>query len=103
MAVNLATETINTIYLHYKNKSDNGFRGHLGASIIGKSCERAIWYDFRWCTPSDLEGRLYRLFETGDLAESRFESDLQAIGVRLSTVNPKTGKQYRIQACDGFF
>ena len=103
MEVNQATETINKIYQHYKNKSDNGFRGHLGASIIGKSCERAIWYDFRWCTPDDKNGRFCRLLETGDLAESRFESDLQAIGVRLSTVNPKTGKQYRIQACEGFF
>ncbi|WP_178124491.1 oxidoreductase [Spartinivicinus ruber] len=103
MEQNLATETINTIYLHYKNKSDNGFRGHLGASIIGKPCERAIWYDFRWCTPSDLEGRLYRLFDTGHLAEDRFAADLQAIGVKLNTVNPQTGKQYQIQACDGFF
>ncbi|MBU2708775.1 hypothetical protein KCM76_22470 [Zooshikella marina] len=103
MAINLASDTINNIYQHYKNTSDSGFRGHLGASIIGKSCERAIWYDFRWCTPSDLEGRLYRLFQTGHLAEDRFTADLKSIGVKVSTVNPRTGKQYQINACDGFF
>lgn len=103
MEPNLATKTINNIYQHYKNKSDNGFRGHLGASIIGKSCERAIWYDFRWCTPSDHEGRLLRLFDTGHMAEDRFAADLLAIGVRLATVNPNTGKQYQIQGCEGYF
>ena len=37
---------------------------HLGASIIGKDCERALWYDFRWVTRWAFTGRMLRLFDT---------------------------------------
>ena len=30
--------------------ADDGLRQHLGASLIGKPCERALWYAFRWTT-----------------------------------------------------
>ena len=30
--------------------ADDGLRQHLGASLIGKPCERALWYTFRWTT-----------------------------------------------------
>src|SRR6266853_4197332 len=34
----------------YSVESD-GFRSHLGASIIGNDCYRQIWYMFRWADP----------------------------------------------------
>ena len=49
----------------YEEAQGDGFREHLGASLIGKSCERALWYDFHWATRSRHEGRILRLFETG--------------------------------------
>ncbi|WP_163834764.1 oxidoreductase [Spartinivicinus ruber] len=95
--------TVNAIYQHYEKNADSGFRAHLGASIIGKECQRALWYDFHWCTPSNHSGQLLRLFETGQLAEARFAENLRAIGVQIHTVDPKTGLQYRVVACDGHF
>ena len=40
--------TLEAIYAAYVADADDGFRDHLGASIIGKECRRALWYDFRW-------------------------------------------------------
>ena len=45
------TPTLTAIYADYEARQGDGFRDHLGASIIGKSCARALWYDFRWVTP----------------------------------------------------
>lgn len=95
--------TINAIYAHYEKQAGNGFRVHLGASIIGKSCLRALWYDFRWCTIKKYPGQLHRLFETGHLAEHRFAENLRAIGVQIHTIDAKTGQQFRVSACDGHF
>jgi hypothetical protein len=36
------------IFAAYEAEAGDGFREHLGASLIGKDCERALWYDFRW-------------------------------------------------------
>ncbi len=44
------TPTRDAIYAAYEADRDDGFRAHLGASLIGKSCARALWYDFRWAT-----------------------------------------------------
>lgn len=40
-------------------------RPHLGASIVGGPCERAIWYSFRWATIEKFSGRMLRLFARG--------------------------------------
>lgn len=29
-------------------KREDGLRKHLGASVIGESCQRKIWFAFRW-------------------------------------------------------
>ena len=54
------TPTLTAIYADYEARQGDGFRDHLGASIIGKSCARALWYDFRWITPARHSGRLLR-------------------------------------------
>ena len=53
--------TVDAIYSAYETDQGDGFREHLGASLIGKPCERALWYDFRWVTVSRHEGRILRL------------------------------------------
>jgi hypothetical protein len=45
---------------------------------------------------------MYRLFETGDLAEDRFASNLRAIGCTVHTVNDD-GNQYAVSAYGGHF
>ena len=44
-------------------------------------CDRAIWYAFRWAhPPTAYDGRMLRLFRTGDREEARLIEELRAIG-----------------------
>lgn len=77
------TPTVDAIYAAYEAKQETGYRYHLGASLIGKACERALWYDFRWATRSKFEGRILRLFETGQLEEARIVANLISTSVQI--------------------
>ncbi len=91
------------IFAAYEADRDDGFRSHLGASQIGKSCERALWYDFRWTTPARFPGRILRLFETGQLEEARLVRNLRRTGATVLDVDPATGRQWRVEAHGGHF
>jgi len=81
--------TVDLIYEYHKKKGDSHpVRGYLGASIIGHPCERYLWYCFRQACAPDFSGRMYRLFETGDLAENRFTRELRAIGCEVHDHQP---------------
>ena len=97
------TPTLSAIYASYEARQGDGFRDHLGASIIGKSCARALWYDFRWVTPTRFSGRLLRLFETGQLEEDRMVRNLRATGATVLELDPETGRQIRVEAHGGHF
>ncbi|WP_422491653.1 PD-(D/E)XK nuclease family protein [Endozoicomonas sp. ALE010] len=103
MKIPEADSTIQRIYRHYEAQADNGFRPHLGASLIGEPCSRSLWYSFHWCTAARFDGRMLRLFETGQLAEARFADNLRAAGVQVYEEDPQTGQQFRVTACDGHF
>ena len=95
--------TVQAIYEHYKAKRKNEHRPHLGGSQIGNECNRALWYQFRHMDAPEFEGRMLRLFETGDREESRIVDNLRAVGVTVWEKDPDTGKQIRFTACDGHF
>ncbi|WP_419833089.1 hypothetical protein [Endozoicomonas atrinae] len=95
--------TIKAIVQHYEDNQGDAFRAHLGGSIIGRPCDRALWYSFRWCTEVKHSGQLLRLFQTGHLAEERFVADLRSIGIKVFETDPATGKQFRVSACNGHF
>lgn len=95
--------TRDAIFASYEDDADTGFRPHLGASQIGKSCERALWYDFRWATPAQFPGRILRLFETGQLEETRLVKNLRRTGATVLEVDPETGRQWRVEAHGGHF
>jgi len=97
------TDTAALIYQSYENQPQDCFRQHLGASLIGKSCRRALWYDFHGCTRPSFPGRVLRLFQRGQDEELTFAGDLRAIGCELHTVEPETGDQYRVTAHGGHF
>jgi len=97
------TPTLTAIHATYEARQGDGFRDHLGASIIGKSCARALWYDFRWVTPARHSGRILRLFETGQMEEDRLVRDLRATGATVLDVDPDTGRQFRVKAQGGHF
>lgn len=83
------------IYGHYKlTYGAEKPRGYLGASSIGKSCSRALWYGFRLSKQPSFDGRMYRLFQSGHLQEPRVVADLRAIGCTVYDLDPETGKQW---------
>ncbi|MCQ4159209.1 PD-(D/E)XK nuclease family protein [Roseomonas sp. GC11] len=98
-----ASLTVDAIYAAYEAAADHGYREHLGASLIGTECERALWYSFRWATRARHTGRLLRLFDTGHLAEARFVADLRRIGVTVLDLDPATGRQWNLRDASGHF
>ena len=86
----LSSPTRDAIFAAYEAQASSGFRAHLGASLIGKDCERALWFDFRWTTVHRHPGRLLRLFETGQLEEARLVRNLRSIGATVLEVDPET-------------
>lgn len=83
------------IYEQYEKRGKaESSRTYLGASIIGRECKRALWYSFRWASVEDFDGRMYRLFQSGHLAEPRFVADLRSIGATVWDCDPATGKQF---------
>lgn len=109
--------TVAMIYRYLENNQDTRPRPHLGASEIGHECSRHLWYSFRWAKYKVFDGRMLRLLETGNLNEDyitgllrdsigekkRLIDHLVSIGVRVITINPKTGKQYSFSDIGGHF
>jgi len=99
----LPNPTIDAIYQSYVAKRNNEpERDYLGASEIGEECCRRLWYSFRHVSRVEFEGRMLRLFDTGNIEETRIIADLRATGAKVYDRAPD-GNQYRFEACDGHF
>lgn len=81
---------------------DEGFRSHLGASLIGRDCGRQIWYGWRWFKKAKHSARILRLFNRGHLEEARFIAILLSIGIEVYQQDSQ-GNQYRISDVGGHF
>ena len=103
MKLDTMPDTVRWIFESYEKARKNEHRPHLGGSQIGIECSRALWYQFRHCERPQFDGRMLRLFETGDLEENRIVANLRAIGVTVWDRDPETGKQIRFSGCDGHF
>lgn len=79
----------------------HGYR--VSPSSLGKECERALWYSFRWVTPqTPHDGQLLRLFETGNIQEDRMLEDLRRIGCMVVEYDdPANKKQIGVTFADG--
>lgn len=84
----------------YRGKETNPFRSHMGASVLGNSCARAIWYNFRWSHVPSFKGQTIRLFNRGHLEEGRFIALLLSIGVQVYQQD-ENGNQFRISDVGG--
>lgn len=91
---------------------DSGPRSHLGASEIGHSCSKYLWFKFRWMFYKKFDGRMQRLLNRGHFEEARFVQYLNGIGCKVIQFDEKAiargetdkGKmQLRISACKGHF
>ncbi|QJI53377.1 exonuclease [Alteromonas phage vB_AcoS-R7M] len=83
-------------------ENDMPFRTHMGASLIGGDCGRAIWYGFHWTTAPKFGGRQLRLFNRGHLEEGRFVALLLMIGCQVYQQD-ENGNQFRISDAGGHF
>ncbi len=85
----------------YRDQEES-FRSHMGASILGGECARAIWYSHHWATKPTFTGRMQRLFNRGHMEEGRFVAMLRLIGVDVRQFD-ENGKQYRISGSHGHY
>ena len=96
-------EIIDRIYDSYQKRGESEKRRqYLGASSIGEECERRLWFSFRHATEAKFPGRIFRLFETGDLEEIRMVKDLRSIGCEVHEVGTD-GNQFEVTAFGGHF
>lgn len=82
--------------------ADDAFRTHMGASMMGTNCGRAIWYSFRWYTRPTFPGRILRLFNRGHLEEGRVIAALLIAGIEVWQQD-ENGKQFRINGSHGHY
>lgn len=94
--------TTDAILRWWETNADEGHRPHLGASLIGTECERALWLTFRWAKAAKFEGRMLRLFNAGQRAEARLVEELRGIGLKVWETD-EAGQQFRVSAYGGHF
>ena len=94
--------TVEAVYAALEQAAEDGFRPHLGFSVIGRECLRAVWYGWRWVTNDKHEGRVLRLFRRGKLEEEWLAKDLQAAGVTVVTEDGH-GNQWTFSDLGGHF
>lgn len=56
-------------------------RPYLGMSKIGHSCNRYLWYSFRWAYKEELTPRQIRLFNRGHREEEQVVKMLESVGI----------------------
>lgn len=91
-------DIMNAISWHAKAAADKEFpfRHHLGASLLGHSCERYLFFVFRWVQYPDHSSRILRIFDRGRKEEDNIIAKLREIGLTI-TNDDGHGKQLRAQ------
>lgn len=93
----LKSPVAEAIERHYREAQWVADSWYLAASSIGDECERSLWYAFRWASSIKRhEGRMVRLFRTGDREEERMIGDLRAIGCEVQDRDQESGKQFSV-------
>lgn len=69
--------------------ADFPFRHHLGASLLGHTCARYLWYSFRWFRLPSHSARIQRIFEKGRREETLIIETLRSLGYVISTTLPE--------------
>lgn len=98
-----AETTVTRIFKSYEENAHPRFSRRLGASLIGHSCMRHLWYQFRWAKTALFPGRILRLFNKGHIEEPCVGADLKRIGVQWMPEDPETGKQWEFSELGDHF
>ncbi|MBB5700641.1 hypothetical protein FHS76_000484 [Ochrobactrum daejeonense] len=95
------SSTVSAIYAAYEAANEQRDGKTIPASQVAEECSRKLFYDFRWTTPHEsIPGRTLRIFETGNLEETRWIENLRMIGCEVVDYGPD-GRQIRVDLCDG--
>jgi CRISPR/Cas system-associated exonuclease Cas4 (RecB family) len=88
---------VDLIDRRFAEQADLTPRAHLGASILGRECERMIWYSFRWIvTENKFDGRMLRLFARGQREEASFAELLRIAGCTVQQEG-SDGRQFNFK------
>lgn len=101
--VKLAKRILTSIEDWSKVTYADDYRWHLGASIIGRPCDRYLYGVFHWWKANTATGRMLRLFERGKQEERQMNYLLKGIGFGVQEIDPSTGKQWRVSFLNGHF
>lgn len=99
----IADKLLEAINSKIEDEQEDGRRDHLGASLIGRECLRELYYTWRWATDRKFDARMIRLFNRGHLEEDRFIEWLKGVCDEVWPIDPRTGKQIRIEEFKGYF
>lgn len=95
--------TVRAIYSAWETSRKPWDSIGLPMSALGSDCDAAIWFTFRLASePEKLTGQKLRLFETGNIEETRMIADLRRIeGVDVLDIDPETGRQFKMMLLGG--
>lgn len=86
----------------WSENQSSGHRYHLGASIVGRSCAREVWFKFWWWHGVRHTGRMLRLFNRGHREEAHAVENLRKLGAIVEDVDT-AGRQERFSTLWGLF
>ncbi|MDR5008272.1 oxidoreductase [Agrobacterium fabacearum] len=95
------SSTVSAIYRAYEQTNEQRDGKTIPAGQLADECSRKLFYEFRWTTPhAEIDGRTLRIFETGNIEESRWIDNLRMIGCEVVD-RQDDGRQIRVDLCDG--
>lgn len=92
--------TVAAVYEWWRRSASDGFRDHLGCSLIGHECLRFLWLTFRWARRDEHDGRIVRLFDRGQREEEVIFRELRGAGIDVSSADD-AGRQWTVSAARG--
>jgi len=98
-----ADAMLKSVDTQIENANTEGYRSHLGASVVGNECLRYLFYHFRWMHRETYPGRMLRLFEVGHGLEVRVRHWLKSIGFKFIDGLDETGTQLKFSDLYGHF
>jgi hypothetical protein len=93
--------SINKVFDDLEEKEKFTPRHYLGVSQIGSENDRMLWFIFRWSMPIDVEPRVSRLLDLGNLLEDHLVEKMRKIKGAKIYDKTKDGKQFGAKAFGG--
>ncbi|NTA16040.1 oxidoreductase [Agrobacterium tumefaciens] len=92
---------VSAIYAAYEAANEQRDGKTIPAGQLADECSRKLFYEYRWTTPHEaIDGRTLRIFETGNVEESRWIDNLRMIGCDVVD-RQENGRQIRVELCGG--